>query len=211
MIDIKNYKNPFQAILDFEQALCEYTGAPYCVTTDCCSHAIEIAFRLTFDNNIVSFPAKTYISVLMTLKKLNIPYMLLDQSWRDFYQFEGSNIWDYARYLQPNMYKPGTTQCLSFGRTKPLQIGRGGCILTDNKELYESASRMRSDGRDLFNFDPWISQPEFEVGYHYTLKPEECVTGMNLLSQRHFVEQTDHHFDYPDCRLLNIVNYKKIK
>ena len=34
MKTIKDYTNPFQAILDFESAISAYTGAPYCVTTD---------------------------------------------------------------------------------------------------------------------------------------------------------------------------------
>jgi dTDP-4-amino-4,6-dideoxygalactose transaminase len=204
MIKISDYKNPFQAIQDFELALAEYTGAPYCVTTDCCSHAIEIAFRLTHNKSLVKFPAKTYLSVLMTMHKIGVPYELLDIKWRDLYRFEGSNIWDCARYLAPNMYVPGTIQCLSFNRDKPLHIGRGGCLLTDNLELYKLASRARSDGRDLFAYSPWQTQHTFNVGYHYTLRPEECVQGLNLLNNRDFIEQVDKYFDYPDCREIVI-------
>jgi dTDP-4-amino-4,6-dideoxygalactose transaminase len=61
------------------------------------------------------------------------------------------------------MYVPDSIQCISFGRTKPLELGHGGCILTDNKELYERASRMRYDGREIFKYTPWDSQIEFEV------------------------------------------------
>jgi dTDP-4-amino-4,6-dideoxygalactose transaminase len=204
MINISDYANPFQAILDFEQQLCEYAGAPYCVTTDCCSHAIEIAFRLAHNGSKVKFPAKTYLSVPMTMHKVGVPYELLDIAWRDCYEFQGSNIWDCARYLALDMYKPGTIQCLSFNRDKPLNIGRGGCLLTDNQELYKSASRARSDGRDLFAFSPWPTQKVFNVGYHYNLRPEECVRGLNLLNENNLVEQTEKHFDYPDCREITI-------
>ena len=38
---LNDYADPFDAVLDFERAVADYTGAPYCVTTDCCSHAIE--------------------------------------------------------------------------------------------------------------------------------------------------------------------------
>ena len=34
----KNYNT----ITKFEQALAEFTGAPYVVATDCCTHAIEL-------------------------------------------------------------------------------------------------------------------------------------------------------------------------
>jgi dTDP-4-amino-4,6-dideoxygalactose transaminase len=204
MINLDDYLNPFKAILDFEKKLCEYTGAPYCVTTDCCSHAIELAFRLSHDKTEVQFPAKTYISVLMTMHKVGVPYKLLDTKWRDCYKFQGSNIWDCARFLAPNMYVPETIQCLSFNRGKPLQIGRGGCILTDDEELYKAASRARSDGRDLFAYSPWQTQKTFNVGYHYILRPEECVRGLNLLADNAFIKQLDKDFDYPDCRQLII-------
>jgi dTDP-4-amino-4,6-dideoxygalactose transaminase len=209
MISITDYKDAFLAIKDFESALATYTGAPYCITTDCCSHAIEIALRLTHDGSPVSFPARTYLSVLMTMHKLDIKYDLEDIAWRECYQFKGSKVWDCARLLRPNMYVPGTLQCLSFGRTKPLQINRGGCILTDDKDIYQRASRMRYDGRDIFEFSigkehSWAAQQNFEVGYHYYMRPEDCVTGLNLLEQQNFVEQIDKHYNYPDCRTITI-------
>lgn len=205
MIELKDFKNPFQAILEFEQAICNYTGAPYCVTTDCCTHAIEIAFRLTHDRSPVSFPGKTYLSVPMTMHKLGIKYNLTDDQWRGCYQFVGSCIWDYARKFELGMYVPNTIQCISFGMSKPLQIGLGGCILTDSVELYEEASRMRYDGRDIFKHSPWPEQKIFRVGYHYYLRPEECIVGLNLLEEKKFTPQLDKHFDYPDCRTIKIV------
>lgn len=204
MKDLKDYKNPFQAILDFEAAICDFTGAPYCVTTDCCTHAIEIAFRLTHNNEKVSFPARTYLSVPMTMHKLGIGYELTNERWKNSYQFQGTKIWDCARHFESNMYKPGSIQCVSFGFTKPLQIGLGGCILTDDLTVYQRASRMRYDGRDIFNYSPWPSQTSFEVGYHYYLRPEECVIGLNLLENKQFIAQLDKYFDYPDCREITI-------
>jgi hypothetical protein len=64
---------------------------------------------------------------------------------------------------------------------------------------------MRSDGRDLFQHSPWENQQTFRVGYHYNMKPEECVEGLNRLAQGKFVEQIDKYFDYPDCSQLEII------
>lgn len=205
MRTIADYKDPFQSILDFEEAVAKFTGAPYCITTDCCTHAIEIVFRLKHNGAPIAFPAKNYLSVPMTMHKLGIKYTLLDKEWRGSYQFEGTNIWDCARRFEENMYQPGTVQCVSFGTTKPLQIGLGGCILTDDRDLYEQASRMRYDGRDIFKYSPWKDQKDFIVGYHYYLRPEECVTGLNLLEARQFTEQIEKYYDrYPDCREIRI-------
>jgi dTDP-4-amino-4,6-dideoxygalactose transaminase len=209
-MNIQDYHDPFDAILDFERAVAHWTGAPYCVTTDSCTHALEIAFRLTHNHESVSFPAHTYISVLMTLHKLNIPYKLLDEHWSGEYQFHGSKIWDSARCFSRHMYREGQVQCISFGRTKPLEVGRGGCLLTDNRDLYQSASRMRMDGRDIFKYKPWIKQGSFNTGFHYYMKPEDCVTGLNLLHNKQFTEQQSEFYNYPDCRQLTIDPYIKI-
>lgn len=204
MEQLEDYASPFDAILAFEKAIAEFTGAPYCITTDCCTHALEIVFRLYPPSSKLIFPAKTYLSIVMLMHKLNIPYELSSQKWDSSYQFIGSNVWDCARKLERNMFINGTVQCLSFGRTKPLQIGRGGCILTDDINLYKSASMMRSDGRDIFSYKNWAEQKKFKIGYHYTLKPEECITGLNLLKTNSFIDQIDKFFDYPDCREITI-------
>lgn len=211
MKTIQDYRNAFDAILEFEAAVAKFTGAPYAVTTDCCSHAIEIAFRLTYQSGVVTLPSRTYLSVPMTLSKLDIPFEMIDQHWRHNYKFGNTKIWDSARKFSENMYQPGQVQCVSFGRTKPLELGRGGCLLTDNRRLYESASRMRSDGRNLFEYSSWIDQPVFEEGYHYWMRPEDCVHGLNMLHQKRFTEQIEAFYNYPDCSRLRIEKYQKIE
>lgn len=209
MKSLIDYSDAFLAIRDFESALCDYTGAPYCVTTDSCTHAIELALRITHDGSPVTFPARTYLSVLMTMHILDISYELEDIDWRESYEIKGTKVWDCARQLAPGMYQSGAIQCLSFGRTKPLEIGRGGCILTDDAEVYRRASMMRADGRDIFRYSigaehSWARQKNFEIGYHYTLRPSDCVEGINLLAQKNFTPQIDKHYDYPDCRTITI-------
>jgi len=204
MISLESYQNPFLVIKDFELALQKFTGAPYCVTTDCCTHALEIALRLTHRGQKVKFPARTYLSVVMLMHKLGIEYELEDTNWRESYQIQGTDIWDSARHFQKGMYQPGSIQCVSFGLSKPLEIGKGGCILTDDPILYKEASRMRYDGRDIFAFSSWADQKKFKQGFHYYLRPEECVTGLNLLQKQQFNPQLEKHYNYPDCREIEI-------
>jgi dTDP-4-amino-4,6-dideoxygalactose transaminase len=202
MYKIEDFNNPFDAIFEFEKQIAEFTGAPYCVTTDCCTHALEIAFRIT-ELKFATFPARTYLSVPMLMHKLNIKHTMTDDTWRGEYRFGGTNIWDSARAFGTDMYREGQIQCVSFGRTKPFEIGVGGCILTDDKDLYKRASRMRYDGRDL-SFHPWATQKTFEVGYHYYMRPEWCVIGLNLLENQQFTEQEEKFYNYPDCRKIII-------
>lgn len=193
----------FEKITVFEKKISKFTGAPYVITTDCCTHAIELC--LILDNiKFCSFTAYTYLSILQTMKKNFIEYSLLNEQWIGEYQFYGTRIWDSARRFEPNMFRNNQLQCLSFGYSKPLDIGRGGAILTDSFEDYKTLSKMRYDGRDL-NFTPWAEQKEFRQGYHYKLNPEECIRGIKKLKKYKRKNQFIPKFvEYPDCRKILI-------
>jgi dTDP-4-amino-4,6-dideoxygalactose transaminase len=193
----------FDKIKELEKEISKFTEAPFVVTTDCCTHAIELCMILD-DVKSCSFSAFTYLSVLQTMHKLKINYSLLDEKWTGEYRFYNTRIWDSARRLEPNMYRKGQLQCLSFGYTKPVDIGRGGAILLDSKEDYDTLRKMRYDGRDL-DIAPWIEQIEFSVGYHYKLNPEECVKGIERLKEyKNKNNYTPKFVEYPDCRQVKI-------
>jgi dTDP-4-amino-4,6-dideoxygalactose transaminase len=194
----------FSKIKEFEKKLSNFTKAPYVVTTDCCTHAIELCMILD-DVKSCSFTTFTYLSVPQTMRKLNIDFSLIDETWIGEYQFHGTRVWDSARRLEPGMHRPGQLQCLSFGYSKPVDISRGGAILLDNEDDYIKLSKMRYDGRDL-DISPWEEQIEFTMGYHYKLNPEECIRGMDALDK---YIQTNNYLPkkviYPDCRKLKFI------
>jgi dTDP-4-amino-4,6-dideoxygalactose transaminase len=191
----------FPELFEFERALAEYTGTPYAIMTDCCTHAIELCLRYEQPRHVM-FTPYTYLSVPMTMHKLGIPFEYLDSNnqWIGEYHFVGTNIWDSARRLERDMYRPGQMQCLSFGHTKPLQIGHGGAILLDDKQAYETLLRMRYDGRDL-NVSPWESQKTFSVGYHYRPTIEDAQRGLELLDT---INEKPKYVKYPDLREIII-------
>jgi dTDP-4-amino-4,6-dideoxygalactose transaminase len=194
----------FDKILKFEQALAEFTGAPYAIMTDCCTHAIELCLR--YDRiRSCSFTAFTYLSVAMTMHKLGIKYSLENEDWTGEYHIHDTRIWDSARRLEKNMYRPGAMQCLSFGHGKPLHIGRGGAILLDNRTAYETMICQRYDGRNL-DITPWQTQHTFQVGYHYKPTPEEAVQGLVLLEGIKETNPKPVHVVYPDLRNITIVD-----
>jgi dTDP-4-amino-4,6-dideoxygalactose transaminase len=193
--------NPFEKINEFESALAKFTGAPYAVMTDCCTHAIELCLR--YDNiQRVTFPAHTYLSIPMTMHKLGIIYNYTDKLWTGEYQFIGTRIWDSARLLKQNMYRPEQLQCLSFGYDKPLSIGRGGAVLTDDVEVYDTLKQQCYDGRDL-SVSPWEQQKIFKVGYHYKPTIEEAIKGLELLPN---IDQEPKYKEYPDLRNITIIS-----
>lgn len=192
----------YDVLFEFEEALSKYTGAPYVVVTDGCSHSIELC--LLYDKvtqcKITPF---TYLSVPMTLHKVGVKFEYLDeqqQTWIGEYPLTGTRIWDSARRLERGMYRPGQMQCLSFGNTKPLQLGKVGCILMDDPMAYKTISMMRSDGRDL-RIKPWINQTHMQIGYHYFPTLESVAMGLQLLDS---IDKTPEFVEYPDCRKINI-------
>jgi dTDP-4-amino-4,6-dideoxygalactose transaminase len=189
-------------INDFEQALAAFTGSPYAIMTDCCTHAIELCLRYERVREC-QFTPYTYLSVPMTMHKLGIEFSYLDhdsQQWTGEYQFINTRVWDSARRLEPNMYRSGALMCLSFGYSKPLEIGHGGAILLDDATAYQTLLRQRYDGRDL-TVSPWQNQQEFIVGYHYRPAIEDAVKGLKMLPT---IKPQNQQVAYPDCRKIHI-------
>lgn len=199
-----NSLNSFDKIKQFELALAQYTGAPYVIMTDCCTHAIEMCLRHERVREVVMTPW-TYLSIPMTMHKVGVKYYYRTEEWVGEYRLHGSRIWDSARRLEKDMYRPGMMQCVSFGHTKPLHIGRGGAILLDDKAAYDAMILMRYDGRDL-NIRPWENQKTFKVGYHYKPTPEEAELGIALLEGLKEFPATPKHHDYPDLRTITITD-----
>jgi dTDP-4-amino-4,6-dideoxygalactose transaminase len=194
----------FDKIKKFEDELAEFTGAPYAVMTDCCTHAIELCLRYNRVREVVMTPY-TYLSIPMTMHKLGIKYYYREEEWTGEYRFHGTRIWDSARRLESGMYRPGTMQCLSFGYNKPLAIGHGGAILLDDKIAYETILRQRYDGRDL-TVAPWQDQKTFHVGYHYKPSIEDAIQGVALLQGVKEHNPKPVYVPYPDLRNIKIVD-----
>jgi dTDP-4-amino-4,6-dideoxygalactose transaminase len=202
---MKPTKITYQPIFDFESALADYTGAPYVVATDGCTHAIELCMRY-YNIKKCSSTAFTYISVIQCLKKLGIDLDLTDEQWIGEYRFGGTNIWDSARKLVKNMYRDGQVQCLSFGINKPMSLGKVGAILLDDETAFKDLSKMRADGRDLQTYPltgatEWAEQQSFGSAFHYCPTLEDCSNGLELIKT--FSGQSQK-IDYPDCRKLQI-------
>jgi dTDP-4-amino-4,6-dideoxygalactose transaminase len=192
----------FASLFEFEQKLAVYTGAPYVVVTDGCTHAIELCMR--YDRvKKTQFTAFTYLSIPQMLRQLGIKSSYLDDDWytQGEYQFKDTRIWDSARRLVPGMYQPGQLQCLSFGVSKPLHLGKCGAILTDDVVAYNTLSQMRSDGRDL-RIEPWSQQKYFIPGYHYCPTLEVCKLGIQNLSSVNETVTVQH---YPDLRNIFLI------
>ena len=195
-----SYSNP---VIRLEKELADFTGAPYVVATDCCTHALELCLR--YDNvKKLSSTCYTYLSVPMTFVKLGIDYKLEHEHWIGEYNLKGTRIWDSARLLHPKMHRKGQLQCLSFGNGKPIDNKRGGAILCNNKQEYSVLKMMSYDGRDP-KVSKWQEQPQFRLGFHYNMPFEHAENISRLLEEyKTKDDQLPRMFDYPDCRLVKI-------
>lgn len=189
-------------LLEFEQELRNYTGAPHVVLTDCCTHALELCVRYT-KVSYVTCAKKTYLSVPMMLHKTETNFDWDSTDWQYEYQLGKSGIWDSARAFDKNMYRAGQFQCLSFGYSKRLEILHGGAILLDNPYAYKTLRQMAYDGRDM-EISPWQEQKKFKIGYHYNMRLDDAERGLYLLQNNRLKSRESQHVDYPDCSELII-------
>ena len=172
----------FKVIADFETEIAKFFGAPYAVSTDCCTHGIELCLRMVKAKTI-TVPKRTYLSVPFLGNKLGIQLKWKNENWTDYYYIDNNTnykIIDAAVLWKPNSYISGTFMSVSFQFKKHLSLGRGGMILTDNKTAAEELKKMSYDGRDP-NIS-WSEQNIKTMGYHYYMTPETAQLGLEKLS-----------------------------
>ena len=156
----------FEVIKEFENKVSEYFGSPYGIAIDSCTHGLELCLRL-FDIPIIEVPKRTYLSVPMLANKLNKPLRWRNENWKDYYEISNSGIYDAAVLWGENTYVEGTYMCISFQFQKHLSLGRGGMILTDNKEARNQLKKMSYDG----NVQQIISEPKHTAYNDGTFSP----------------------------------------
>lgn len=143
--------NPYAVVKQFEQAVAEYTGAPFVVSVSSCTMAIELALLWNRRKNGTSYritiPARTYKSVADSIVRAGFKVQFSADDWLGDYQLIGSNVWDSARKFTSGMYAPGRMVCTSHHASKILGATQGGCVLHDDPEADAFLRRARFDGR----------------------------------------------------------------
>lgn len=199
--------NPFKVVQDFESAICDYTGAPYCVVTTSCTMALLLACaycrHLGFSGE-VSIPEKTYIGVPQSIIHAGFKVGFSKDEWVGGYQLDPLPVWDYARRFTSGMYSQWQMQCVSFHWTKILSIGQGGAILHDDKEADEWLRRARFDGRT-----EGVTASEDMIphlGYHAYMSPRDAAEGLSRLAVLPKYNPDLPNSDYPDLSKMPVFN-----
>lgn len=212
--------NPFQAVEEFEKALAEYCVAPYCCLIDSCTNAFFLVLKYyEIKYKEIIFPRKTYLSMpMMALATDNIP-VFRDYDWKGIYPIEiisrpDITIYDSAKRLYRGDFIKYSTMLKSFHMKKHITSvsGKGGAILTDNKELYDWCIKARWEGRvpytdykdpaqDIticgFNMNP---TPEMAVFLHRQL--QKCPDYMPDLDEPNGYRNLDEFTIFKNCRVI---------
>lgn len=180
----------------FEQTIAKYTGSKYAVAVDSCSNAIFLSLKYCqysgwgVDDNVITLPNRTYISVPMQTMHAGYEFIFEDIYWSGQYTLSPLPVIDAAQRFTKDMYVKGTLQCLSFHSKKILSIGRGGMILTDSRKAYDWLIRSRYDGRSSIFYNDINNNTVPTVGWHMYMTPEEAVRGMEQ-----FYKLSEHNND----------------
>ena len=207
-------KSTYNVTKDFEQALCDYTGAPYAVAIDNQSNAMFLA--LMYENikgQTIKIPSRTYPSVPCEIIHAGGKVEFEDLggvTLKGLYQLTPTKVWDSALRFTTDMYIPNTHMCLSFtGPYKHMKLGKGGAILTDDYEAYKWFKRARYSGRNECSYH----EDDFDMlGWNFYMMPEIASRGLLLMNQFYKIDGSPKHNEdlelpYPDLSKFEI--YKK--
>jgi len=191
----------FDVVTKFENKIAEFFGSTYAVAVDCCTHGVELCLRYT-EAKQINCPVRTYISIPFLSKKLNLKLQWDNDVWKDYY-YVTPDIIDAAVLWKKNSYIPNTYMCISFQFQKHLSLGRGGIILTDDKQSAIDLKRLSYDGRhpDI----PWREQDIDMIGYHYYMNPEIAQIGLDKFDKAVDTPPREWKYeDWPDLTTMKI-------
>jgi hypothetical protein len=169
-----------------EEKIAKFFGAKYCVTTDCCSHALFLSLQyLLFKGEVniaddIVVPRHTYVSVPMQILHAGLHVRFRDVVWRGCYALEPTRVIDAAVLWERNSYVDGSLMCLSFQIKKAIPTGKMGAILTDDEDAAKWLKLASYDGRDLST--PYDSIGHVKLfGWHMYATPEDCARTILLM------------------------------
>jgi len=193
-------KNPHDVTADFENALAEYTGAPYVVAVDNASNALFLCLMYEkVKGQEITIPCRTYPSVPCEIihAGARVKFEPVDgDSITGAYQLKPTRVWDSALRFTRGMYIKGALMCLSFtGPYKHLKLSKGGAILTDDKDAAKWLKRARYSGRRPISYH----SDHFDMlGWNFYMMPEIAARGLLMMGQFY---QTGHPSYNPDITM----------
>lgn len=207
------WDDPRDIIGIFEEKLAAYAGSKFACVVDCCTNAIFLSLKyrqLQGYTGEISIPRRTYVSVPMQVIHAGLVPKFDNREWSGAYSLDPFDIVDGAARFTKGMYtSPESLHTLSFQIKKRLPIGRGGAILTNDRQAYEWLKLASYDGRNLNT--PYDSQGHTSIiGWHYYMTPEDAARGILLMDQLPADNEDTMNFQhYPDLAEIPIFSELK--
>ncbi len=83
--------------------------------------------------------------------------------------------------MKKGMYVEDSYYCLSFHRRKHIPIGKGGMILTNDRQAYDWFKVARYEGRHI---DKLYKDDHFDmIGWNMYMPPEQAARGVVLFDE----------------------------
>lgn len=198
---------------DFENSIAGYTGAPYCVALDNASNAIFLSlFYSKIGEMEIEIPSHTYPSVPNEIIHAGgkVKFTPSENYLTGAYFLQPTKVVDSALRFTADMYIPGTFMCLSFtGPYKHFKLGKGGAILTDNKDAYEWFKKARFSGRSECSYheDNFDDNPVH--GWNFYMPIETAMRGMHMMPSLYNPDGSKKHNEdlslfYPNLSLYKL-------
>ena len=95
---------------------------------------------------------------------------------------------------------PHAFMCISFSSTKPINIGKGGMILTDDEMAMKWFKKARYCGR---NATPLMEDDFSMLGWNMYMTPEQAARGLLLMKDSNSLKKMPMP-EYPDLSQFEI-------
>ena len=196
-------EDPWDVVDAFEKKVAAYAGSMYAVSLDNCTNAMFLCLKyLNYKGEIV-IPKNTYMSVPVTIINAGCYVKFKDIEWSGLYRLDPTPIYDGATRFRKGMYVQGSYHCLSFHKKKILGMGKGGMILTNDKDAYDWFKIARYEGRHT---EVPYAQDTFDmIGWNMYMPPEQAAYGITL-----FNELPDHNEDCGSSEVYHDLSHFEI-
>ena len=174
----------YESVVNFENSIAEYAGSRYAIAVETCTAALLLscAYKKVKE---VEIPKHTYVSVPCSIIHAGGKVKFRYEEWQGLYELKPYNIIDGALRFRKDMYVSGSLHCLSFHFKKLLPIGRGGMILTDDKDARDWLIKARFDGRTE---GVPLTEDNFVLGWNMYMLPEQAARGLQVFE---FIKNKD--------------------
>ena len=203
-----DWKDPWDVVEMFEQEVANFAGCKYGIAIDNCTDGLFLCLKYVNAEGEIVIPARTYCSVPMVIIQNGCKVKFVDYEWSGIYRLEPTNVYDGAVRWTEGMYEAGDGyQVVSFQLKKRIPIGKGGMILTNDKDAVEWFKMMRYEGRH--NEVPYTEDEFGLIGYNMYMTPEDAARGLILM--KHTPKENEDSGGSHNCIDLSIQNIFKNK